>query len=126
MKYQREAKIYSPQNVAPCSCILYVTGNKISIIVNKAIAMLQKNAAIAIQVSRNNRQLVWKPDIVLITERNVVRCTDRGRLQKILPVTQSTIVDDKPNGKRGPFGKLRQDFRGTVRGRVIANDYFIW
>ena len=62
--------------------------------------MLQKNAATSIQVSINNRQLVWKPDIVLITERNVVRRTKRGRLQKILPPTQSLIVDDEPNRNR--------------------------
>jgi hypothetical protein len=88
--------------------------------------MLQKNAAIAIEVSINNRQLVWKPDIVLVTDRSAVRCTERGRLQKILPLTQSLIVVDEPNRKRGPFGKLRQDLRSTVRRRVIANDHFIW
>jgi hypothetical protein len=126
MKYQREAKIYPPQNVAACLRILYIAGNRVSIIVYKAIAMLQKNAAVPIQVSINNRQLVWKTDIVLVTERNVVRRTERGRLQKILPLTQWLIVGDEPNPKRGPFGKLRQDFRSTVRRRAIANDHFIW
>ena len=76
MKYLREAKIYSPQNLAACLRIPYATGNKTSIVVYKTIPMLQKNAAIAIQVSRNNRRLVWKPDIVLITECNVVRRTE--------------------------------------------------
>jgi hypothetical protein len=126
MKYHREAKLYSPQNVAACLRILYAAGNKVSIIVYKAIAMLQKNAAIAIQVSINNRQLVWKPGIVLVTDRSVVRRTERGRLQKILPLTQSLIVVDEPKETRGPFGKLRQDLRSTVRRRVIANDHFIW
>jgi hypothetical protein len=88
--------------------------------------MLQKNAAITIEVSINNRQLVWKRDIVLVTDRSAVRRTERGRLQKILPLTQSLVVVDEPNWKRGPFGKLRQDFQSTVRRRVIANDHFIW
>ena len=92
----------------------------------KTIPCCKRMQAITVQVSINNRQLFWTPDIVLVPESNVIICTELGELQEIISSAQPLIVDDESNRKQSPFGKLHQDLRSTVRRRVIANDHFVW
>ena len=68
-----------------------------------------------------------KPDIVLITERNVFRTAERSSLQEVSTPPQSLVVHDQLHRKRRRLRESRLMISIVASfGRVIANNELRW